>query len=138
MRVDQAVAFVERIRERTGVYPGIYSGEYHLRQALSSRQVTNAQRSVLAKCWLWMANYRNEPRPTTPWSYWSLWQYCGDGKGARPRSAYPISVANIKKAERNIFRGNQSDLREFWQRRAWQPSGGKTRRAAEPTLASDL
>src|SRR5919106_6790297 len=52
MRVDQAVAFVERIRERTGVYPGIYSGEYHLRQALNSRQVTNAQRSVLAKCWL--------------------------------------------------------------------------------------
>src|SRR5439155_11284577 len=33
MRVDQAVAFVERIRERTVIYPGIYSGEYHLRQA---------------------------------------------------------------------------------------------------------
>ena len=30
MRADQAVAFVERIRSRTGVYPGIYSGEYHL------------------------------------------------------------------------------------------------------------
>ena len=44
MRVDQAVAFVERIRERTGVYPGIYSGEYHLRQVLNSRKVTNAQR----------------------------------------------------------------------------------------------
>src|SRR5881394_1397348 len=56
MRVDQAVAFVERIRERTGIYPGIYSGEYHLRQALNSRQVTNSQRNVLANCWLWMAN----------------------------------------------------------------------------------
>ena len=138
MRVDQAVAFVERIRERTGVYPGLYSGEYHLRQALNGRQVTNAQRSVLAKCWLWMANYRNEPRPTAPWSYWSLWQYCGDGKGARPRSVYPISVANIKKAERNIFRGNQSDLKEFWQRRAWDPSGGKPRREPErTTIAAD-
>ena len=82
MRVDQAVAFVERIRQRTGVYPGIYSGEYHLRQALNSSKVTNSQRSVLANCWLWMANYSNEPRPTAPWSYWSLWQYCGDGKGA--------------------------------------------------------
>jgi lysozyme len=138
MRVDQAVAFVERIRDRTGVYPGIYSGEYHLHQALNSRNVTNAQRSVLAKCWLWMANYHNEPRPASPWSYWSLWQYCGDGKGARPRSAYPISVANIKRAERNIFRGNQSDLKDFWQNRAWQPSAGKARREPErTTIAAD-
>jgi len=138
MRVDQAVAFVERIRERTGVYPGIYSGEYHLHQALNSRKVTNAQRSVLAKCWLWMANYHSQPRPAAPWSYWSLWQYCGDGKGARPRSAYPISIANIKKAERNIFRGNQSDLKEFWQRRSWDPAGGKSRRESErTTLAAD-
>jgi lysozyme len=137
MRVDQAVAFVERIRQRTGVYPGIYSGEYHLRQALNSRQVTNAQRSVLANCWLWMANYHNEPRATAPWNYWSLWQYCGDGRGARPRSVYPISVANIKKAERNIFRGNMSDLQEFWQRRAWQPAGGKARRESERTVAAD-
>jgi lysozyme len=137
MRVDQAVAFVERIRERTGVYPGLYSGEYHLRQAMNSKKVTNAQRKVLANCWLWMANYTNEPRATAPWSYWALWQYCGDGRGARPRSAYPISVANIKKAERNIFRGNQSDLKEFWQRRAWQPSGGKPRLESERTVAAD-
>src|SRR4029453_4257577 len=32
MRVDQAVTFVERIRERTGKYPGIYSGEYHMKK----------------------------------------------------------------------------------------------------------
>jgi lysozyme len=137
MRVDQAVAFVERIRERTGVYPGIYSGEYHARTTLGNPKVSAAQKSVLAKCWLWMANYTNEPRATAPWNYWALWQYCGDGKGARPRSAYPISVANIKKAERNIFRGNQSDLKEFWQRRAWQPSGGKPRLESERTVAAD-
>jgi lysozyme len=137
MRADQAVAFVERIRQRTGVYPGIYAGEYHLRQVLNSNKVTNAQRNVLASCWLWIANYHNEPRATSPWSYWSLWQYCGDGRGARPRSAYPISVANIKKAERNIFRGNSSDLQEFWQRRAWNPAGGKPRRESERTVAID-
>jgi lysozyme len=137
MRVDQAVAFVERIRQHTGTYPGIYSGEYRLRQVLNSATVTNAQRNVLANCWLWIANYHNEPRATSPWNYWSLWQYCGDGRGARPRSVYPISVANIKKAERNIFRGNQSDLQEFWQRRAWQPAGGKSRREAERTVAAD-
>src|SRR5947199_7873526 len=137
MRVDQAVSFVERIRERTRIYPGIYGSEYYLRQALNSPKVTNAQRKVLGNCWLWIANYHNEPRATSPWSYWSLWQYCGDGRGARPRSVYPISVANIKKAERNIFRGNQSDLQEFWQRRAWQPSGGKARRETDRTIAAD-
>src|SRR6266478_7648523 len=74
MRVDQAVAFVARIRERTGKYPGLYSGEYRIRQMLGNSSVSAAQRSVLANCWLWMANYQNEPRPTAPWSYWSLWQ----------------------------------------------------------------
>ncbi len=124
MRPDQAVAFVERIRERTGVYPGVYSGEYHLGQVLNGPRVTSAQRKTLTNCWLWVANYHKEPRATAPWSYWALWQYCGD-------------VANIKKAERNIFRGNMSDLQEFWQRRAWQPSGGKARREPDRTVAAD-
>src|SRR6266536_4324768 len=75
MRADQAVAFVERIRSRTGVYPGIYSGEYHLGQVLNSARVTPAQRQTLTNCWLWVANYSKEPRATAPWSYWALWQY---------------------------------------------------------------
>src|SRR5712671_5765984 len=57
MRVDQAIAFVQRIHERTGKYPGIYSGEYHMRQTLGSRNVSGVQKSILAKCWLWLANY---------------------------------------------------------------------------------
>src|SRR6266511_5228916 len=67
MRVDQAVAFVERIRQRTGIYPGVYSGEYHLGQMLDGPRVTNAQRNVLTNCWLWIANYHKEPRATAPW-----------------------------------------------------------------------
>jgi lysozyme len=125
MRPDQAVAFVERIRERTGVYPGIYSGEYHLRQVLNSPKVTNAQKRILTNCWLWIANYHYEPRSTAPWNYWALWQYTGDGKCGLPRASYPISVANIRKAELNIFRGSRNDLEDFWQRRAWNPRGGR-------------
>src|SRR5712691_13278616 len=86
MRVDQAVSFVERIRERTGQYPGLYSGEYHLRQALGSRNVSGVQKSILAKCWLWLANYGSQPRATSPWDFWQLWQYCGDGRCKLPRS----------------------------------------------------
>ncbi len=138
MRADQAVAFVERIRERTGEYPGLYSGEYHLRQVLNSPKVTAAQRAMLTKCWLWIANYHYEPRATAPWSFWHLWQYCGDGKCDLPRAAYPISVANIRKAERNIFRGSRSALEDFWQNRAWQLGGEKRRRESEQKLAADL
>ena len=38
MRVDQAVTFVERIRQRTGKYPGVYGSEYRLRAMLNGRR----------------------------------------------------------------------------------------------------
>jgi len=138
MRPEQAVAFVERIHQRTGVYPGIYSGEYHLGQVLNSPRVTPAQKRTLTNCWLWVANYSKEPRATAPWNYWALWQYCGDGKCRLPRSAYPTRIANISRAELNIFRGSRNDLADFWQRRAWDPAGGKPRRESERTLTAEL
>jgi lysozyme len=124
MSTAQAAAFAERIKERTGKYPGIYGSEYRLRQMLYSSGATAAHRAVLSNCWLWIANYHAQPRSTSPWSGWDLWQYTGDGKcGLRPRSAYPISVANMRKAERNIFRGNNALLQAFWQEHAWFPGG---------------
>ncbi|HEX4707374.1 MAG TPA: glycoside hydrolase family 25 protein [Candidatus Udaeobacter sp.] len=138
MRPDQAVAFIERIHQRTGVYPGVYSGEYHLAQVLNSARVTPAQRQTLTNCWLWVANYSKEPRATAPWSYWALWQYTGDGKCRLPRSSHPIRIANMRKAELNIFRGSRSDLTEFWQRRGWDPAGGKPRRESERPLTAEL
>lgn len=124
MRADQAATFVERIRERTGKYPGVYCSEYRIRQVLYGRKVTPAQRRTLSNCWLWIANYHFEPRNTAPWNRWHLWQYTGDGRcDLRPRSNYPISIANMRKAERNIFRGNNADLETFWQQNAWRPGG---------------
>ena len=97
MSVAQAVAFVERIKERTGKYPGLYGSENRLRQMLSGASATH--RRILKNCWLWIANYHAEPRNTAPWDSWHLWQYTGDGKcDLRPRSMYPKSVANIPKS----------------------------------------
>jgi lysozyme len=137
MRPEQAVAFVERIRERTGVYPGVYSGEYHLSQVLNSPRVTSAQKRTLTNCWLWIANYHKEPRATAPWSFWSLWQYTGDGKCGLPRSSYPTRIANIAKAELNIFRGNPNSLQDFWQRRGWDPAGGRPRRESAVAVTAE-
>lgn len=124
MRPDQAVAFVERIRERTGKYPGLYGSENRLRAVLHAGNVSPAHRRALANCWLWIANYHWVPRATDPWSSWNLWQYTGDGKcDLRPRDAYPKSIANIKKAERNIFRGSSAGCVAWWQENAWQLGG---------------
>jgi lysozyme len=124
MSVAQAVAFVERVKERTGKYPGLYGSEYRLRQMLYGQGATSAHRQILTNCWLWIANYHAEPRNTAPWSAWHMWQYCGDGRcDLRPRSRYPKSVANVRKAERNIFRGDNATLQTFWRENAWYPSG---------------
>src|SRR6266436_4018200 len=110
--------------EKNGLYPGLYGSEYRLRQMLYGRGVTEAQRQTLTNCWLWIANYHSEPRNTAPWSTWHLWQYTGDGKcDLRPRGSFPKSVANVRKAERNIFRGNNTALQAFWRANAWYPSG---------------
>jgi len=121
MRVDQAIQFIERIHERTGKYPGLYSGEYRIRDVLNSPRVTNEQKSILRRCWLWVANYHYQPRVVLPWGNWTMWQYTGDGICDLPRSPYPRSIANIRKAERNIFSGSASGAVSFWQQHGWRP-----------------
>lgn len=123
MRVDQAAKFVERIKQRTGKYPGVYGSENRLRAVLNAPGVNPADKRTLGNCWLWIANYHYQPTASSPWSHWRMWQYTGDGKcDLRPRSAYPIRVSNIPKAERNIFRGSDAALEAFWQEHAWQPA----------------
>jgi lysozyme len=123
MRVDQAAKFVERIKQRTGRYPGVYGSENRLRSVLNAPGVNPADKRILGNCWLWIANYHYQPTASSPWSNWRLWQYTGDGKcDLRPRSAYPIRVANIARAERNMFRGSDAALQAFWQDHAWVPT----------------
>ncbi len=121
MRVDQAVAFVERIHERTGKYPGLYTNENRVKRVIDSPTVDPALKRRLARCWLWIANYHHRPAHTAPWSRWSMWQYTGDGTCDLPRSSHPISLGGMKNAERNFFAGSASSLRSFWKEHAWQP-----------------
>ncbi len=121
MRVEQAAQFVEYVRRRTGKYPGLYGSEYRLRQILNAPSVRPADRETLSRCWLWVANYHHLPGKVAPWKDWRLWQYTGDGVCDLPRSSHPKSIANIKNAERNMFRGDTGALRAFWKANAWQP-----------------
>jgi lysozyme len=123
MRPEQAVQFVERIRQRTGKYPGIYSGEYRIRDVLNAPNLSLSVKGALARCWLWVANYHYEPRVVAPWGQWHLWQYTGDGVCDLPRGAFPKHVANVRNAERNIFRGSAAAVQDFWRAHAWQLGG---------------
>ncbi|MGI8437065.1 MAG: glycoside hydrolase family 25 protein [Chthoniobacterales bacterium] len=121
MRPDQAAEFVQEVHRRTGHYPGLYGSEYRLQSVLSEKNSRASDREILSHCWLWVANYHHPPGPVPPWSHWTMWQYTGDGVCDLPRSSYPKSVANIRKAERNIFRGDLDELREFWKSHGWNP-----------------
>ena len=121
MRVEQAVAFIKRIQQKTGKYPGLYSNENRIKQVLNSPKVDSESKQVLQKCWLWIANYHYKPESTGPWSKWHLWQYTGDGICDLPRKSYPVNLANLRKVERNIFEGSAGALRDFWQERSWVP-----------------
>ena len=123
MRVDQVIDFIEHIHRRTGKYPGLYSGEYRIQQVLNSPRVTAAQKRLLTRCWLWVANYHYEPRNVQPWGSWTMWQYTGDGVCDLPRARYPKHIANVRNAERNIFRGEPTALRLFWRENGWKPEG---------------
>jgi lysozyme len=80
---------------------------------------------VFAQCWLWVANYHRRPAAISPWSRWTLWQYTGDGVCDLPRASFPKSIANIRKAERNIFDGTSGDVRNFWQSHGWAPGDAR-------------
>jgi hypothetical protein len=120
MRVEQAVSFIRRVHERTGIYPGVYSNENWVKELFGNPSVDAASRATLNKCWLWIANYHYQPASTGPWPKWMLWQYTGDGRCQLPRALYPTAVANIPRVERTIFNGSRAALRGFWAKHAWQ------------------
>ena len=121
MSVPQAIIFLERVRERTGHYPGLYSNENRVHQVLNNPVLPDASKDALRKTWLWIANYHRQPEFFKPWNRWSLWQYTGDGVCEMPRSSYPTSVANVHRAELNIFEGGRGELARFWHEHAWVP-----------------
>jgi lysozyme len=121
MPVDQALHFIERVRERTGLYPGLYSNENWIKSVFDNPSVDLSERQILSKCWLWIANYHKQPVSTAPWAQWTLWQYTGDGVCGLPRYRFPTTCGNYRNAERTIFSGDRLTLRRFWNEHSWLP-----------------
>jgi len=120
MTAPQAAAFIRRVHERTGKYPGFYSNENRLRKLGQELENDPESRGPIKSCWLWVANYHHRPGSISPWGSWKMWQYTGDGVCDLPRASYPITAGNVRNAERNLFRGSDDSLVSFWQAHAYQ------------------
>lgn len=88
------VAFINRIRQRTGRPGIIYTGFYFWRDRAGNGSNLN--------CPLWLAAYVADPRPYVPsaWSTWSFWQYTSTGR-----------VAGVSgNVDRNAWNGSMAAL----------------------------
>lgn len=122
MRLSQAEHFVQTIQQRTGRLPVVYThpkwanGHGFGRRRLSlDRPITS--NSILARCELWLADYRSEPEVPSAWASkgWRLWQYVANEDASH--AAYgtvPRAIPGISHCDRNLFNGDEAALHRFW------------------------
>jgi lysozyme len=103
MTLDQACAFVTRIQEKTGRWPGLYSGSL-IKQLLGTQK-----NATLANCWFWLAQYGDTPTIPSNWPYWTMWQYTDGNAGPLPHS-----VNGVGNCDRDQFNGDMSGLQRLW------------------------
>lgn len=142
---DRLVDFIRRVEQLTGVTPVVYlENGPALRSRLSS--VAPAQKAVIRRAPYWIALYgpagtersMATDGPLTPdglmkqygiWNDWMMWQYGGviwQGGRSQPKHYDTRSWHSPRyfgdmahPMERNVFRGNDADLRAFWNRHGW-------------------
>ncbi len=142
---DRLVNFIQRVHQRTGVYPVTYlENSDGLRSRL--RNASPEQKRIIRRSPYWLALYG--PGGTertiaggalTPdslmelygiWGEWTMWQYGGViwQNGASQAKHYNTSAWRSPKyfgtmsqpTERNVFRGDNNGLRAFWNRHSIQ------------------
>jgi lysozyme len=114
MTLDQARAFVSRVKAVTGRFPGLYSGNL-IKEQLGGQPVD----PILSQCFLWLAQYANQPNNIPPtWLSWTLWQYTDGVAGPGPHS-----VDGIGPCDRDQFNGTVEQLQKLW-RVAADAAGG--------------
>lgn len=124
MELAQAEAFVLTVQRATGRLPLVY---VHPNWANGMPLPGRSQRldpilpgSILARCELWLADYREAPEVPIAWADrgWRLWQYAANETAAD--AAYgsePRAVQGVSHADRNLFAGDESALHRFWRGR---------------------
>jgi lysozyme len=87
MTLSDAEDFVTRVRQKTGRYPGLYSGQAFLREKVGGNTAT-----ILKECFLWIARYSDQLLVVPPaWKTFTFWQYTDGSKTARSRTRFRAS-----------------------------------------------
>jgi lysozyme len=103
MTLAQAEAFVQALKNATGIWPGLYCGSY------AKQVLAGTASAILTNCWLWYAEYGSSPQIPSCWSAWTLWQYTDGTSGI---DTTPVS--GIGACDRETFNGTASELAAFW------------------------
>ena len=105
MTLAQAEKFVTLVKEATGRYPGLYSGQAFLNEKLGNNTDT-----VLSNCFLWIARYSSQlPKVPPAFSTFTFWQYTDGNAGPQPHQ-----VPGIGRCDRNKFNGDLDGLSRLW------------------------
>jgi lysozyme len=122
MTLAQAEQFVRTVQQATGRLPLLYTQPNWANGGRNGRARLSLGRpidggSILARCELWLADYREQPETPVAWQGrgWRMWQYAGDD--TEDKAAYgtvPKSVAGVSHSDRNIFAGDTNALYRFW------------------------
>ncbi len=105
MSLDQARAFISHLFEKLpDRVPGFYSGD-RIKQTLGDEHDP-----LLARCWLWLAQYGTTPVVPANWSRFTLWQYTDGSLGPLPHTVPGITG----RCDRDRFNGTAEELRTFW------------------------
>lgn len=103
MTLDGARAFVNRINDQVGRFPGLYGGAY-LKQLLGKNQDP-----VLAQCWLWLSQFGPTPVVPANWQSFTMWQYTDGKVGPEPHT-----VKGVGPCDRDQFNGDMDGLKALW------------------------
>ncbi|WP_428661967.1 glycoside hydrolase family 25 protein [Runella sp.] len=131
MNMDNAIKFIEHIKQKTGKYPLVYANQKVVK-AISLKFNKN---SVFAKCPLWYARFKNKVTdfPKNVWSTYTVWQFaceincceCIDVECTKHKLNYiskcPYNKGKSTKIEGikcdmdvNIYNGTVKNLRQNW------------------------
>ena len=120
MRLDQAEAFVRTVQKATGRLPMLYAhpawanGEVYGRKRLRLDAAV-VPGSLLSRCDLWLADYREEPRLPNAWSKWTIWQYVADETSQNfAYGSEPRHVEGVGHCDRNMYNGDVASLNRWW------------------------
>lgn len=105
MSADEAVRFIERVKQRVGRYPVLYTN--HASAMLISSKY---QGSAFSKTPLWYARFKSKVNdfPVGVWSSYTLWQFSSEIKLQMP-------IPGVKSdMDINAYNGTIEQLRATW------------------------